>query len=152
MYGLKHNLTLVRKTDDDAIFRRAAAGAGKVSLEKISWFMPHVIPADAEKFSIYKTIESKVKVPVASRMRQCDMLSVPESTSFTWRLGVKTAPEKPRFIIVGFQTAKDGDQTKNPSTFDHVNPRNAYVMLNSDRYPAVDYNLSFSTRNFLWVW
>ena len=96
----------------------------------------HVIPADAEKFSIYKNIESKVKVPVAYRTRQCDMLSVPESTSFTWRLSVKT--------IVGFQTAKDGDQTKNPSTLDHVNLRNAYVMLNSDRYPAVDYNLSFA--------
>ena len=62
--------------------------------------MPHVIQADAEKFSIYKTIESKVKLPVAYITRQCDMLSVPESTSFTWRLSVKTAPEKPRFIIV----------------------------------------------------
>ena len=59
VYGLKHNLTLVRKTDDDAICRGAAAGAGKVSLDKIEWFMPHVIPADAEKFSIYKTIESQ---------------------------------------------------------------------------------------------
>ena len=73
VYGLKYNLTLVRKTDDDAIFRLAAAGAGKVSLDKMLWFMPHVIPADAEKFSIYKTIESKVKVPVAYRTRQCDM-------------------------------------------------------------------------------
>ena len=66
-------------------------------------------------------MESKVMVPVAYIMRQCDMLSVPESTSFTWRLGVKTALEKSRFIIVGFQTAKDGDQTKNPSNFGHVN-------------------------------
>ena len=56
MYGLKHNLTLVWKTDDDAIFRLAAAGAGMVSLDKISWFMPHVTPADSEKFSNYKTI------------------------------------------------------------------------------------------------
>ena len=108
--------------------------------------MPHVIPADAKMFSIYKTIESKVKVPVAYRTRQCDMLSVPESTSFPWRLSAKTATEKPRFIIAGFQTAKDGDQTKNPSTFDHVNLRNAYVMLNSVRYPAVDYNLSFANQ------
>ena len=60
----------------------------------------------------------------------------------------KTSPEKPRFIIVGFQTAKVGDQTKNPSTFDLVNLRNAYVMLNSDRYPAVDYNLSFVNQKF----
>ena len=81
VYGLKHSLTLVRKTDGDAIFRGAAAGTGKVSLDKMAWFMPHVIPADAEKFSIYKTIESKLKVPVAYRTRQCDMLSVPESTS-----------------------------------------------------------------------
>ena len=58
------------------------------------------------------------------------MLSVPESTSFTLRLSVKTAPEKPRFIIVGFQTTKDGDQSKNPFTFDHANLRNATVMLN----------------------
>ena len=36
VHGLKHNLTLVRKTDDDAIFRGAASGAGKVSLDKIS--------------------------------------------------------------------------------------------------------------------
>ena len=80
------------------------------------------------------------------------MLSVPESTSFTWRLSVKTAPEKPRFIIVGFQKAKDGDQTKNPSTVDHVNLRNVYVMLNSDRYPAVGYNLTFSNQKFSTVY
>ena len=71
------------------------------------------------------------------------MLSVPESTSFTWQLSVKTAPKKPRFIVVDFQTAKDGDQTKNSATFDHVNLKNAYVTLNSNRHPAVDYNLSF---------
>ena len=109
VYCFKRSLTLVRKIDDDAIFRGATAGAGKVSLDEIVWFMPHVIPADAEKFSIYKTIESKVNVPVAYRTRQCHMLSVLKSTSFTWRLSVKTAPEKPRFIIVGFQTAKNGD-------------------------------------------
>ena len=76
------------------------------------------------------------------------MSSVPESTSFTWRLCVNTAPEKLRFIFIGFQTAKDGDQTRNPSTFDHENLRIAYVMLNSDQYPAVDYNLSFANQKF----
>ena len=57
-------------------FLETVAGAGKVSIDKISWLMPHVCPADADKFSIYKTIESKVKLPVAYRKRQCDMLSV----------------------------------------------------------------------------
>ena len=99
-----------------------------------------------KSFPFTRHIESKVKLLIAYRTRQRDMLSVPESTSFTWRLSVKTAPEKPRFIIVGFQTAKDGDQTKNRLTFDHVNLNNAYVTLISERYYAVDYNLSFSNQ------
>ena len=32
VYCLKHNLTLVRKTDDDAFFRGAEACAGKVGV------------------------------------------------------------------------------------------------------------------------
>ena len=35
VYGLKQTLTLVRKSDNDAIFRDAAAGGGKVTLEKV---------------------------------------------------------------------------------------------------------------------
>jgi hypothetical protein len=148
VYGLKQTLTLVRKTDNDAIFKAAAVDAGKVALDKVSWFMPHVLPADAEKFQLYKAIESKVTLPVAYRMRQCDSITVPRSTSFTWRLSVKSSPEKPRYVIVGFQTGKDGDQDANPSVFDNVDVRNMYVMLNSTRYPAVDYNVSFPKQQF----
>ena len=50
--------------------------------------------------------------------------------------------------IVALQTDKDGNQTKNSFTFDHVNLKKAYVMLDSDRFPAVDYNLSFSNQKF----
>ena len=144
VYGLKHTLTLVRKSNDDAIFRSNAVDAGKVSLNKISWFVPHVLPADTETFPLYKSIESKVSLPV-DRTRQCDTIT---ATVFSWRLGVKNAPEKPRWIIVGFQTEKDGNQTKNPAVFDHVNVRNMYVMLNSTKYPAVDYNLSFANQDY----
>ena len=86
---------------------------------------------------------------MAYRTRQCDMFSVPQSTSFTWHMSVKkTLPEKPRHIIVRFQMAKDGDQAKNPSIFDNVNLKNAVVMLSSDRYVAINYNLSFLNQQF----
>lgn len=77
-------------------------------------------PVDSEKFSLYKIIESKVSLPVGYRTRQCDTTTVPQTKSFSWRLDVKSAPEKPRWIIVGFQTEKNGDQTKHPAIFDHV--------------------------------
>ena len=148
VYGFKHTLTLVRKSDDDAIFRANGVDAGKVNLDKISLFMPHAIPSDMEKMQLYKTIESKATLSVAYRARQCDTITVPRSTTFSWRLSVQTSPEKPRYIIVGFQTNKGGNQEANPSIFDHCNLKNMYVTLNQQRYPAVDYNLSFPNHQF----
>jgi len=110
VYGFKHQLTLVRKNDNDAIFRAAATDAGKVDLSKLSWYMPHVLPNDQEKLTLYKTIESKSSLPVGYRMVQCDSISVPQTRNFTWRLSVKSAQEKPRWIIVAFQTDKPGNQ------------------------------------------
>src|SRR5688572_19841775 len=104
VYGLQHTLPLARKSHDDAVRRLAAADAGKVDIQKISWFMPHVLPSDTERMQLYKTIESKATLPVAYRARQCDTITIPQSTTYSWRLSVKTAPEKPRWIVVGFQT------------------------------------------------
>jgi len=72
VYGFKHQLTLVRKGDNDAIFRNNATDAGKVVLTKLSWYMPHVTPNLQEKLALYKTIESKSSLPVGYRMIQCD--------------------------------------------------------------------------------
>ena len=81
-------------------------------------------------------------------MIQCDSLSVNWATTFTWKFGVKSSPEVPRFIIVSFQTNKSGSQCQNLSTFDHVNVKNIYAMLNSTRYPEADYNISFPRQQF----
>lgn len=48
IYGHKHELTLVRKINDDAIFWKNNAMARKVRPDKISWFMLHVILSDLE--------------------------------------------------------------------------------------------------------
>ena len=148
VYGLKHTLTLTRNNDIDIIFRAAAVDAGKVVLSKISWFMPHVTPADKDKMELYKIIERKEKLPVGYRMIQCDTASIPRATSFSWRLSVKSSPEVPRFIIVGFQTNKSNSQEANPSLFDNVAVSNIYVMLNSMRYPTTDYNITFVGQKF----
>lgn len=148
VYGFKHTLTLTRDANDNAIFRHADADAGKITLSKLSWMMPHITPADTEKFRLYKTIESKSQLEVGFRMRQCDTIAVPQTTNFTWRLGVKSSSEKPRYIIVGFQTGKSGNQEQNPALFDHMNVKNIYVTLNSTRYPMVDYNASFAKMQY----
>jgi len=59
---------------------------------------------------------------------------------------VKSAPEKPRWIIMAFQTDKSGDQQHNPSIFDHCNLTNMFVMLKSRRCPEIDYDELYSAK------
>ena len=46
-----------------------------------------------------------------------------------WRLGVSSAPEKPRWVLVGFQTDKSGNQERNAAIFDHCNLTSMQVCL-----------------------
>ena len=146
VYGFKHTLSLTRTHDHDAIFRANGVDAGKIVLSKVAWFMPHVMPADKDKMELYKIIERKEKVSVGYRMIQCTSISVPRSTSFSWRLSVKSSPEVPRFIIIGFQTGKNNNQEQNNTQFNNLGIENIYVMLNSNRYPALDYDLDFPSQ------
>ena len=164
IYGMQQRLTLTRTGDNDAIYlagyntgdgpnyndrtKDTRAGAGRVNLKKIRWFMPHIIPSDAYRLQLDKIIERKEKIPVGYRMLQCDNTPVSNMGSFTWRLGVKSSPDIPRFIIVGFQSGKNNLQTQNPAIFDHCNVRNIYVTLNAKRYPDTDYDNNFTNNNY----
>ena len=143
LYGMQQRLTLTRIGNDNAIFR-AGGDEGEVYIDKIRWFMPHVIPSDAYRLQLDKIIEKKEKIPVGYRMLQCDSTQVPNgNTTFTWRLGVKSSPDIPRFIIVGFQTNKNNNQQTNPAVFNHCRVRNIYITLNAKRYPDTDYDNDF---------
>ena len=94
----------------------------------------------ARKTCTLQKIESKSSLLVGYRMIQCDSIPVPQMRNFTWRLSVKSALEKPRWIIVAFQTDKSGNQQHNPSIFHHCNLTNMFVVSNSRRYSEIDYD------------
>ena len=146
---MQQRLTLTRSGNiEDPIFRDGG-DIGEININNIRWFMPHVIPSDAYRLQLDKVIEKKEKIPVGYRMLQCDSTQVPAaSANFTWRLGVKSSPDIPRFIIIGFQREKNNDQTKNPAIFNHLSVRNIYVTLNAKRYPDTDYDNNFTTNQY----
>ena len=154
LYGMQQKLTLTRTDDNNTIFKGAGAVVanaddGEVVLTRIRWFMPHVIPSDAYRLQLDKVIEKKEKIPVGYRMLQCDSTQVPTNQkTFTWRLGVKSSPDIPRFIIVGFQADKNNNQTTNPAIFDFLFVRNIYVTLNAKRYPDTDYDNDFTKNQY----
>ena len=75
-YGMRDTLQLVRKDDNDALFRTAAAGTGKVRLSKLAWSVPIVQPNDVRKVNLYNSIAANNVTPLLFRMRQCETFSL----------------------------------------------------------------------------
>ena len=149
---MRDTLQLIRKDDSDALFRTAAAGAGEIVLSNLAWPVPMVQPNDVRKVNLYKSIASNNFIPVSFRMRQGESFTVPQSTSTVWRLGVSYAPEKPRWVLIGLQTGKSGNQENNASIFDHCNLTNMQVWLNHFRSPSLDMPADFDKRQYAGVY
>ena len=105
-YGMRDTLQLIRKDDTDALFRTAADGAGKVVLSKLAWVVPIIQPNDVLKVNLYKCIAVNSTIPIGFRRRLCETFTPPQTRSTVWRLGVYSAPEKPRWVLVGLQAGK----------------------------------------------
>ena len=154
LYGFKHELILNRKSNDHyAIIRTPGdpdtTEGGFIKLSKFSWYIPHVKPNLAKETQILNDIKNKVNYKVAYKRFSSEKQTVPGGKDWSWRLATSTLPDKPRFIIIGFQEVKNEkiDEWDN-SKFNHGNLKNVYVNLDSRRYPAIDYDLDFRKNDF----
>ena len=56
--------------------------------------------------------------------------------------------EKPRIVILGFQTFRKGVREANASRFDHCNIRNVKLFLNPQHYPYGNLNLDINRNQY----
>ena len=144
IYGVKHSLILTRCGNEDAIFGNDTS---KVTLSNITWTMINIIPNFEQLHNLNKLIETKSSFNIGFMYRNLDQIDVSISNEFTWRLGPRSASEKPRYIIIGFQTNRSKNNN-NPARFDNCNVRTIYVELNAIRYPNIDIINNFGEEDY----
>jgi len=149
IYGLKHTLTLTRGSDNQALYRNAGAVDGKIDITSISWYMPQIQMTPEYLTGMRNLIEQKVTIPLGFRARTSEQTTLAQTFNPTWRLSVTGGVEKPRWIIIGFQTSRIDTQLQNPAVFDHLSLKNAYVTLNSERYPMSDIITNFDKNEYM---
>ena len=149
LYGFIHNLILTRSSADaNALVHGDGVLDGKVQLNNLRWMLPRVTPSDVVKFELLRQIKEGLTLTCGFRMRQHIAMTVPKANIFTWRLGVRSSPEQPRFIFLCFQTDKSEQQGKLNTVYDHCKVSSAHVLLNNDRYPLNDFETSFKKNHF----
>ncbi|XP_046749818.1 uncharacterized protein LOC124413336 [Diprion similis] len=74
---------------------------------------------------------------------------LPSTTRHVWAVKTSTQLEKPRYVIMGFQTARKNEALKNANEFDHCRIRDVKLFLNSQCYPYGNLNLDISNNQYV---
>ena len=131
--NMRHDLIFIRSNVDGNATMRTGAEAieATISIDTIEWIVPTVILFEREKVNLLKFIEKDPFIKVWFLKRELFYHPLlPTSTRHVWTVKTATQMEKPRYVIVGFQTNRDNVATRNASHFDHVNLTNIRLYLN----------------------
>jgi hypothetical protein len=124
--NLRQELILLRSsTDLNATLEATGLEKAYIRITKIVWQVPHFTVSDEEKLKLFNIIEKNNRLSIA--YRRWELSTYPllqESHSFTWVLKSSMSLEKPRFVIIGFQTDRKNNLKKDASKFDHCNLKN----------------------------
>lgn len=148
--NLRQELVLIRSNSDhNAIINSVTTETNKVEIEKIMWKMPHISVADAERLKLLSLLEQGSELEIGFRNWELYEYPLLQNTqSHTWTVKSATQLEKPRYVIIGFQTNRKNKLSVNSSKFDHCNLTNIKLYLNSEIFPYDNLNLNFDKNQY----
>lgn len=151
IFNARHELILIRAKDDkNALFATSnRVGNVKIELSKLQWRLPHVTLDDYTKLHYLRILQKDR--PITLGFRSWDLYEypmLPATQSHAWSVKAATQLEKPRYIIIAFQSAKRSNLLKSYMKFDHCNLRDIKVYLNSEFYPYDKLNINFNTTQY----
>jgi hypothetical protein len=151
LMNCKQELVILRShNDDNAVLTTVVANAiekSKIEITKLKWKMQHVEVDDETKLKLLERLRSDK--PLFLGFRSWFLSEKPMSTTTTrdeWQLQAMTSLERPRYILLAFQTDKRNKPQADINTFNHCNIRNLKVYINGKGFPYVDLNVDIEKK------
>lgn len=149
----KHELVLTRSKNDFNAVIQTAEGAElenfKINLTRIEWLMPYVTLSDKNKIRLFNHLQKSK--PISMSFRSWELYEyplLPTTSKHVWTVKTSNQLEKPRFVILCFQTNRKGHRLANASQFDHCNISNVKLYLNSQHYPYGNLNINIDQNQY----
>ena len=120
-----------------------------MEINKIECHMPHLGVSDATRLQLLETLNANKEIYVPFRRWELHELpSLRNNKTELWSVKTSTSLEKPRFILIAFQTNKKDNSLANASYVDHASINNIKLHLNSDSYPYDKMNLQMNIKRY----
>lgn len=139
--NVKQELVLLRSASDKNAVILKTDHDFKINITKIVWKLPYIRVEDSVKLSLLRLTDKDeiINLPFR-RWVLFEYPTLPKTKFQTWTVKTSSMLEKPRYIIIGFQTGKKDVATANASHFNFCDIENIKLYLNSKYYPYDNYN------------
>lgn len=107
-----------------------------LTIDRIEWHVPHVVVNDEIRLKLLKTLNGNKSIYLPFRRWELfELLSLRKTKTDIWPVKTSTNLEKPRYVIVAFQTNRKDNLNADASKFDHSSITNLKLHLNADSFP-----------------
>lgn len=144
----KHELILTRsRVNTNALY--SAHDCYFLKITKIQWKMPHITLADNAKLKMLKYLERERTISMHFRGWDLyELPAIPQTSRHIWSVKTTSQANKPRYVIVGFQTGRSDNIRTDSSRFDHCNITDVKLFLNTACYPYDNMKLDFEKNDY----
>lgn len=119
-----HRLRLIRSRTDDNCYISTGDQKAQIQLTNVELKVKHVYPNDQVKLQLLEQINRNRVISLPFRKWEIHELPTLNSTNKEiWRVKTSTQLEKPRYVILCFQTNKKNNPKADVTLFDHCNLR-----------------------------
>lgn len=152
----RHELVLIRSASDKNAVKWTSSGATDVTpeeitvkLERLSWRIPYVTLDSTQQITLLKHMKRGASVPVEYRSWELYEYPVlPKTRQHSWTVKTASQIERPRYVIIAFQTDRKNNLKTNAAHFDHCSLTNLKLHLNSTSYPYDDLKLDIKSNHY----
>lgn len=143
-------LVLLRSSSDLNSFQNeAGTKTSKFKISKIEWHVPHIVVNDEVRLQILKKLGKDEPIYIGFRKWELyELPSLRKTKTDIWPIKTSTNLEKPRYVILAFQSDRRDKLAADASKFDHNNITNIKLHLNEEGYPYDKMNLSFDEKKY----
>lgn len=136
MLNVKQELILTRASNDVNCLNGEPGKTYSLVVNKVQWKVPHIEPALGVQVSYNKMLASNRPIELAFRgWEMHEYPALPATKFHTWTVKTSSQLEKPRYVVVAFQTGRKDVLNKKMSEFDYCNVHNIRLYLNGAYYP-----------------
>lgn len=149
MINVKQEIVLVRSQTDTNAYEDIDGDKGiSVKLTSVQWHIPFVTVNDSARLFFLNVLQKSIPLRMAYRTQHLyEYPNVPHATdTFTWPVRLSTMTEKPRFVIVAFQTKRHDQLKANASEFDNCNVKRIRLDLGTETYPYTPLDINWTTK------